>query len=75
MLIFGFCYVFPMFVWEVTLFGGDRELSCAPLVCAPESCNALGLVGALDLGGLRIGNFCDDPKEWELLLLRCDSAV
>ena len=46
-----------------------------PVLCAPESCNAQGLMGALDMGGLRIGHFCDDPKEWELSLLRCDSAV
>ena len=46
-----------------------------PLLRAPESCNALGLLGALDLAGLGIPDFCHDPTEWKLLLLRCDSAV
>ena len=64
-----------MFVREVTIFGDCQEFPRAPVLCAPDSSNALGLMGALDLGDLRIGHFCDGPTEWELLLMRCDSAV
>ena len=75
MLIFTFGHVLPMFVREVTLFGCDRELSFAPGLCAPDSANALGLLGALDMGSLRIWHFREDPTQWKLfLLLRCDSA-
>ena len=60
---FGFGNATPLFVREVTLFGDGREFPCAPLLRAPDSCNALCLMGALDLGGLRIAAFCDDPTE------------
>ena len=73
MLIFGFGYVAPMLVSEVALFGCDRDVSCALALCAPASRNALGSAGSLDMGGLRNVHFRDNPKEWGLLFLRCDS--
>ena len=52
-----------MLLRGIKLFGCDREVSRAPALCAPASCNDLCAVGALDMSFLRFAHFFDSPKE------------
>ena len=69
-LIFGFGCVLPIHVRGVTLFGCGLEVSRPPVLCASRSCNALGLMGASDMGCLRVGHFRDNTNERALSLMR-----
>ena len=63
-------YVLRILLRGVSLFGGGRGVSRAPPLCAPVSSDALGLMGALDMGAPHPGRFRDDPKDWGHLMRR-----